>query len=89
MQSLAEGGLALFVATLCVIASLLGTFVRGVRGASPWVVAAAAASVALALHQIADYLVFYPKVAGAWWLLAGIACARIALDSTAASAAPA
>jgi hypothetical protein len=81
LQSLAEGGLALFVATLCVIASLLGAFMRNVRGGSPWVVAALAASYALALHQLADYLVFYPKVAGAWWLLAGIACARVALDS--------
>lgn len=87
LQSLAEGGLALFVATLCVIASLLGTFIRSVRGGSPWVVAAFAASVALALHQIADDLVFYPKVAGAWWLLVGIACARVALDSSVPSAA--
>jgi hypothetical protein len=31
--------------------------------------------VALTLHQIADYLVFYPKVGGAWWLLLGVATA--------------
>jgi hypothetical protein len=38
---------------------------------------ALAASVALALHQVVDYLVFYPKVGGAWWLLLGIAAAAL------------
>jgi len=47
------------------------------RDGSPWVVAALAASLALALHQIVDYLVFYPKVAAAWWLLLGIGAAAM------------
>jgi hypothetical protein len=42
------------------------------------VLAALAATVALALHQTVDYLVFYPKVGGAWWLLIGIAAASVA-----------
>jgi hypothetical protein len=47
------------------------------RAASPWVVAALAATLALALHQVVDYLVFYPKVGSAWWLLIGIAAAAL------------
>lgn len=79
LQSLAEGGVALFAATLALIAAILATFVRAVRrNASPWALAALAASCALVLHQIADYLVFYPKVGGAWWLLLGLGAAAIA-----------
>jgi O-antigen ligase len=78
LQSLAEGGLALFIATVGLIAAILATFARRLRASSPWVVAAFAASVALTVHQIADYLVFYPKVGGPWWLLIGIAAATMA-----------
>ncbi len=75
LQSLAEGGIALFTATIALLATILWSFGRRLRASSPWVVAAFAASVALTLHQIADYLVFYPKVGGAWWLLLGVAAA--------------
>ena len=80
LQSLAEGGIALFAATLALIAAIVATFARNFRRdlGSPWVLAAFAASVALVLHQVADYLVFYPKVGGAWWLLLGIGAAAIA-----------
>jgi O-antigen ligase len=79
LQSLAEGGIVLFAATLALVAAILsglrgGTPAR-LRSGSPWLVAAVAATVALALHQIVDLLVFYPKVGGAWWLLVGIAAA--------------
>jgi O-antigen ligase len=80
LQALAEGGILLFAATIgllvAVVASIGGrnVFAR-LRTASPWMVAAIAATLALALHQVVDYLVFYPKVAGAWWLLVGIAAA--------------
>jgi hypothetical protein len=82
LQSLAEGGIFLFAATLAVLAAILASLtefrpLRRLRAASPWVVAALAATVALALHQVADYLVFYPKVGGAWWLLIGIAAAAL------------
>lgn len=75
LQSLAEGGIALFVATIALLATILWSFGRRLRSGSPWIVAAFAASLALTLHQIADYLVFYPKVGGAWWLLLGVAAA--------------
>ncbi len=83
LQSLAEGGTVLFLATLALVAASIGAFVRQpfverLRAQSPWVAAALAASVALALHQIVDDFVFYPKVGGAWWLLIGVAAAAFA-----------
>jgi O-antigen ligase len=79
LQSLAEGGIALFAATLASIAAIVATFApQARRASSPWVLAAFTASCALALHQIADYLVFYPKVGGAWWLLLGLGAAAVA-----------
>ena len=41
-------------------------------------VAGPSATLALALHQLVDYLFFYPKVAGPWLILIGIATASIA-----------
>jgi len=82
LQSLAEGGLVLFVATLgllgAVIASLAGARpLQRLRTSSPWIVAAIAATIALTLHQTVDYLFFYPKVGGAWWLLVATAAAAL------------
>jgi O-antigen ligase len=80
LQSLAEGGIVLLAATIALIATIVATFgkrVMSLRNRSPWVLAAFASTVALALHQFADYLVFYPKVGGAWWLLIGIAAAAL------------
>ena len=82
LQSLAEGGLLLFLATIALLVTIFATFrygesVRRLRGGSPWALAAFAATVALALHQIVDYLVFYPKVGSAWLLLVGIAAAAL------------
>jgi hypothetical protein len=80
LQALAEGGIVLFAATLGLVAAVLGVFAQGLkhlRNASPWVLAALAATSALALHQIVDYLVFYPKVGTAWWLLIGVAAAAL------------
>ncbi|HEX4012285.1 MAG TPA: O-antigen ligase family protein [Candidatus Cybelea sp.] len=80
LQSLAEGGIVLFGATLALVVASIGAFLRrpflaSLRAQSPWVVAAVAASIALALHQIVDDFVFYPKVAAPWLLLLGIAAA--------------
>ncbi len=80
LQSLAEGGVLLFLATLALIAAPLAAFLRAplvvrLRAQPPWVAAALAASVALALHQVVDDFVFFPKVGGAWWLLLGVAAA--------------
>ncbi|MBV8345777.1 MAG: O-antigen ligase family protein [Candidatus Eremiobacteraeota bacterium] len=80
LQSLAEGGIVLLCATVALVAAILAALLGNgamarLRNGSPWVVAAVAATVALALHQFVDLLVFYPKVGGAWWLLVGIAAA--------------
>lgn len=80
LQSLAEGGIALFAATLALAATIVAVFARRVRDGSPWVLAALAASIALALHQVADDLVFYPKVGAAWFALLGIAAAAAAMQ---------
>jgi O-antigen ligase len=82
LQSLAEGGIILFAATLAMVGASIGAFLERpllarLRAQPPWVVAALAASVALALHQIVDDFVFYPKVGGAWFLLLGIAAAAL------------
>ena len=82
LQALAEGGVLLFIATIGLIGAIVAALVkplRQLRTSSPWVVAALAATVALALHQTVDYLVFYPKVGDAWWLLIGTAVASLAV----------
>ncbi|MBV9056201.1 MAG: O-antigen ligase family protein [Candidatus Eremiobacteraeota bacterium] len=86
LQSLAEGGVVLFLATLGLVAAIFAAFARTLslerlRAASPWVVAAPAASLALVLHQVVDYLVFYPKVGAAWWVLVGLGAAALTLRS--------
>jgi O-antigen ligase len=78
LQSLAEGGILLFLATIGVVVATISTFGRRLRDGSPWVLAAFAAGLAMALHQIADYLIFYPKVGATLWLLFGIGAATIA-----------
>ena len=82
LQSLAEGGIVLFAATLALLAAIFAALggkqlLNRLRNGSPWIVAGFAASLALALHQVVDYLVFYPKVGGSWWLLLGIAVATL------------
>lgn len=84
LQSLAEGGVLLFFATLALLGAIVLSLLDGrplerLRRASPWVLAALAATVALALHQTVDYLLFYPKIGGAWWLLLGTAAAALAV----------
>jgi O-antigen ligase len=71
LQSLAEGGLPLLLATCGLVWTSIGTFIRTLR--KPLCLAAFAASIAFALHGFVDYLVFYPKVAIMWFALLGIA----------------
>ena len=78
LQSLVEGGIPMFAATLWLVFTSIATFVRA-RTESPFVVAAFAASVALALHQVVDFLTFYPKVGGEWWLVMGLGAAELAV----------
>jgi len=64
-----------------VLASIL-SFV-GERRSAPLVLGALGASVGLALHQVVDLLVFYPKVGELWWIVLGAGVAQaIALERT-------
>jgi O-antigen ligase len=78
LQSLVEGGIPLLAATLWLVYTSIATFVRA-RLESPFIVAAFAASIALALHQIVDLLTFYPKVGGEWWIVLGMGAAELAV----------
>ena len=79
LQSLAEGGIVLFGATLAWIVVVLRALARNVT-ATPWRLAAFAASIALVTHQLADYLVLYPKVAETWIALIGLGVAPARSD---------
>jgi hypothetical protein len=84
LQALAEGGIPLFLATLWSVYASIAAFVRA-RSLDPVVVGVMAASTGLAIHQIFDFLVFYPKVGEFWWILLGAAGARLALTSAPSS----
>jgi O-antigen ligase len=75
LQSLVEGGIPLFAATVWLTYVSIATFAKD-RLRSPFVVAAFAASIALGLHQFFDLLVFYPKVGGWWWIVLGLGAAQ-------------
>jgi O-antigen ligase len=79
-QVLAEGGVVWFATTITLVVAIFTALggrriLQHLRTASSWIVAAFAASLALVLHQTVDYLVFYPKVGVAWFVLLGIAAA--------------
>jgi O-antigen ligase len=76
LQSLVEGGIASLAATLWLTYVSIATFARA-RLRSPFVAAAFGAGIALALHDVVDWLVFYPKVGGPWWILMGLAAACV------------
>jgi hypothetical protein len=77
LQSLAEGGVVLFAATVWTIVAAVRTLlVRAPREAL--FVGVGAATLALATHQIFDFLTFFTKVGGFWWLWLGIATGALA-----------
>jgi O-antigen ligase len=78
LQSLVEGGIPLFGATLWLTYTSVATFARQ-QLESPFVVGALVSSVALALHQIIDLLTFFPKVGGEWWIALGLGAAELAI----------
>jgi hypothetical protein len=80
LQALAEGGIVLFSATLFLIGAMLRTLSRAL-GRSPWTLAAFAATMALAVHQLFDYLVFYPKVAEPWIVLVALGAAAATAET--------
>jgi O-antigen ligase len=75
LQSLAEGGLPLFFATAALVYTSIARFVRVARR-DPLVAGALGASVGLALHQVFDLLVFFPKVGELWWIVLALGAAR-------------
>jgi O-antigen ligase len=77
LQSLAEGGIALFAATVWTLAAALGLCLRNAR-ASTLVAGIGAGTAGFAVHQIFDDLIFFPKVGATWWILLGIAAATVA-----------
>jgi len=85
LQSLVEGGIPLFAATLWLTYVSIATFARD-RLRSTFIVAAFAASIALGLHQIVDLLVFYPKVGGWWWIVLALGAAQLAAPAREPSA---
>jgi O-antigen ligase len=80
LQSLAEGGLLLFAAVTGTLLAALVTLRRRVAG-SALALGALGATLALALHQIFDLLVFFPKVGLLWWLVLGAGAASAALPA--------
>ncbi|MGZ3499553.1 MAG: O-antigen ligase family protein [Vulcanimicrobiaceae bacterium] len=76
LQALVEGGIPQLVATFYLAYVSISTFVRE-RARSPLIAGALGASIALALHQIFDYLVFYPKVGGWWWIILALGAAEL------------
>lgn len=76
LQELVEGGIPSILATLWLTYISIATFAKE-RLASPFIAAAFAASIALACHQIVDFLTFYPKVGGWWWIVLALGAAEL------------
>ena len=84
LQSLAEGGLALFFALLWTIVSAIALCLRAAPR-SALLLGIGAATFGFAVHQVFDVLTFFPKVGGFWWLLLGAGTGRLhALEERAA-----
>lgn len=77
LQALAEGGIVQMAATLWLVYVSIASFVRQ-AGQFPFAAAALGASVALALHQIFDFLTFYPKVGSEWWIVMALGALEVA-----------
>jgi len=71
LQFLAETGILGLAAVLFLIYASIAPFVQRYSRRA-LVIGVAAANIAIALHQIFDYLWFFPKVGGVWALLLGI-----------------
>jgi O-antigen ligase len=77
LQSLAEGGIALFSAVVWTFVSAIALALRDARR-SVYLLGFAGAASAFAIHQLGDFLTFFPKVGTLWAALLGLAVARIA-----------
>ncbi len=78
LQSLAEGGVALFATTVWIFVAAFVTMFRARRSALT--VGVAAGTLALAVHEIFDTLTFFPKVGDLWWLVLGAGAAAVVRD---------
>ena len=87
LQFLAETGIAGFCALLFLIYTSIVPFVRRYSRRA-LVIGIAAANIAIALHQIFDYLWFFPKVGGMWALLLGIGVVELLASRSDAGAIP-
>ncbi len=76
LQSLAETGILGLAAVLFLIWESIVPFVQRYSRRA-LVIGVGAANIAFALHQIFDYMWFYPKVGGMWCLLFGIAIVEL------------
>jgi hypothetical protein len=76
LQSLAETGIIGLGAMLALVYVSIGTFARTLSR-RPLVIGALGASAALALHQVFDYLVFFPKIGEFWWLVLAIGAVEV------------
>jgi O-antigen ligase len=87
LQFLAETGVVGFAALLWLIYATIAPFVRRYSRRA-LVIGFAAANIAIVLHQIFDYLWFFPKVGGVWALLLGVAVAELLASRDDAGAIP-
>ena len=78
LQSLAEGGLIMLAAWLWTIYASIATFAATARK-SALVAGVMAASAGLAIHEVFDFLTFFPKVGDPWWTLLAVAAATSAI----------
>jgi O-antigen ligase len=76
LQALSEMGLVGFAATLYLIWTVITTFARSFSR-RPLLIGVFAANIALALHQIFDYLWFFPKVGIFWAILLAIGAVEV------------
>jgi O-antigen ligase len=76
LQALSEMGLIGFAATLFMIWTVIATFARSFSR-RPLLIGVFAANIALALHQVFDYLWFFPKVGIFWAILLAIGVVEV------------
>jgi O-antigen ligase len=76
LQALSETGLAGFAATLFMLWAVFSTFARAFSR-RPLLIGVFAGNVALALHQVFDYLWFFPKIGVFWAILLAIGVVEV------------
>lgn len=76
LQALAETGVVGLAAVLLLVYGSIAAFARSFSR-RPLVIGVLAANTAIAMHQVFDYLWFYPKVGSFWALLLGIGIAEV------------